>query len=242
MIELTDLTKRYDDVTLALHRVSLNVSPGSVYCLLGANGAGKSTLVNVLLNLVRPTNGRARVSGVDCNDAHAGTRRLVGFVPSEVGFYERLSGAQNLRFFARLSGRSDATTENLRMAMREVHLPERAFDMPLGRYSGLMRQKLTLAIARMKRSPALLLDEPTGGLDPAGSAEFLSLVLEMKREGKAILLATHDANCAWQVADRVGILKRGVLILEVSREELRPENLQRLSCTQPRYHANLAGP
>lgn len=229
MIEAIDLTKRYDDGTLALHRVSFKVSAGSVYCLLGANGAGKSTLVNILLNLVRPTSGRALVGASDCNDAHAGARRFLSLVPERIGFYEHLSGVQNLKFFARLSGRLRATSGELRMAMREVRLPERAFDSPLGTYSGLMRQKLALAIARMKRAPALLLDEPTGGLDPAGSAEFLSLLLEMKREGKAILLATHDLTCVREVADRVGILKRGVVILELTRDELHHGDLQKLS-------------
>jgi ABC-2 type transport system ATP-binding protein len=228
MIEAVGLTKRYEDGVLALDALNLKVNPGEIYCLLGANGAGKTTTINLFLDFIRPTAGSPLLNGVDVSKDPLAAKRHVGYVSENVMLYGSFTARQNLAFFARLGGRNDLTRDDCSRVLRDVGLPEKAFDQRVKEFSKGMRQKLGIAIAIVKDAPALLLDEPTSGLDPKAGAEFLELLVELREQGKAILTSTHDIFRVRQVADRVGIMKEGRKVMERTREELQYENLEAL--------------
>jgi ABC-2 type transport system ATP-binding protein len=208
--------------------LNLNIQPGQIYCLLGANGAGKTTTINLFFNFIEPTGGTALLNGVDCTKNPLDAKKHAAYVSENVMLYGNFTARQNLDFFTKLAGRKDLKKEDYYMVMRQVGLPERAFEQRLKTFSKGMRQKLGIAIAILKQAPALLLDEPTSGLDPKAAAEFVELLLALKHEGKAILMSTHDIFRAKEIADVVGIMKEGVLIMEKSREELEAEDLEKL--------------
>jgi ABC-2 type transport system ATP-binding protein len=142
--------------------------------------------------------------------------------------YGNFTARQNLDFFAKLGGRSALSKDDYYRAMRRVSLQEKAFDQRVKNFSKGMRQKLGIAIAIVKDAPAVLLDEPTSGLDPKAAAEFLDIMAELRTEGKAVLMSTHDIFRAKEIGDRVGIMREGRLVMERTRDELRNEDLNRL--------------
>jgi ABC-2 type transport system ATP-binding protein len=228
MIQATDLTKRYEDGHLALDHLNLKIESGQIYCLLGANGAGKTTTINLFFNFIEPTNGTAMINGIDCTKNPLAAKRHAAYVSENVMLYGNFTARQNLDFFTKLAGRKNLKKEDYRMAMRQVGLPERSFEQRVKTFSKGMRQKLGIAIAILKQAPALLLDEPTSGLDPKAAAEFVVLLLQLRNEGKAILVCTHDIFRAKEIADVVGIMKEGVLIMEKTKEDLQDEDLEKL--------------
>jgi len=228
MIEARNLSKRYEDGVLALDALNLRVNPGEIYCLLGANGAGKTTTINLFLNFIEATSGEALLNDIDVEKAPLEAKKYVAYVSENVMLYGNFTARQNLDFFAKLGGKKGLKRDDYYRVMREVGLPERAFEQRLKDFSKGMRQKLGIAIAMIKDAPALLLDEPTSGLDPKAGAEFLETLLDLKRQGKAILMSTHDIFRAKDVADRVGIMKEGRKVMERTREELEFENLEHL--------------
>jgi ABC-2 type transport system ATP-binding protein len=228
MIEASNLSKRYEDGVLALDALNLKVDPGEIYCLLGANGAGKTTTINLFLNFINPSGGKAFLNGIDVEKKPLEAKRYLAYVSENVMLYGNFSARQNLDFFARLGGRRNLAKEDYYRVLREVGLPERSFEQRLKEFSKGMRQKLGIAVAMIKDAPALLLDEPTAGLDPKAGAEFLETLIDLKRRGKAILMSTHDIFRAKEVADRVGIMKEGRKVMERTRAELEFENLDRL--------------
>ena len=228
MIEATDLTKRYEDGLLAVDHLNLNIEEGEIFCLLGANGAGKTTTVNLFLNFIEPTSGTPKINGIDVTKDPLEAKKYVSYVSENVMLYGNFTATQNLDFFTKLGGRKDMSKDDYHAVMRRVGLQERAFDQRLKVFSKGMRQKLGIAIAITKNAPAILLDEPTAGLDPKAGSEFLGLLRGLKEEGKAILMSTHDIFRAKDVADRVGIMKEGHLVMSKSAEELEAENLEQL--------------
>jgi ABC-2 type transport system ATP-binding protein len=228
MLEAVDLTKRYEDGLLALDHLNLVVREGELFCLLGANGAGKTTTINLFLNFLEPTEGRALVDGVDVAVAPLEAKRRLAFVSENVMLYENFSARQNLEFFAKLGGKPAVTREECRAVMRRVGLQEEAFERRLGTFSKGMRQKLGIAIAIVKDARNIVLDEPTSGLDPKAGAEFMALLHALRGEGRAIFMSTHDIFRARESADRVGIMKEGRLLAVRTREELGREDLHRL--------------
>ena len=228
MIQAIDLTKRYEDDLLALDRLNLTINPSQIYCLLGANGAGKTTTINLFFNFITPTSGQALINGIDCTKNPIDAKKHAAYVSENVMLYGNFTARQNLDFFTNLAGRRNLKREEYHAVMRQVGLPERSFEQRVKTFSKGMRQKLGIAIAVLKQVPALLLDEPTAGLDPKAAADFVELLFKLRNEGKAILMSTHDVFRAKEVADRVGIMKAGVLIMEKTREELRNEDLEKL--------------
>jgi ABC-2 type transport system ATP-binding protein len=228
MIQAIDLTKRYEDGLLALDHLNLNILPGQVYALLGANGAGKTTTINLFFNFIEPTGGTAMINGIDCTKNPLDAKKHAAYVSENVMLYGNFTARQNLDFFTKLAGRRDLKKEDYHMVMRQVGLPERAFEQRVKTFSKGMRQKLGIAIAILKQASALLLDEPTSGLDPKAAADFLELLSTLRKEGKAILMSTHDIFRAKEIADRVGIMKEGVLIMEKTKEDLQYEDLGKL--------------
>ncbi len=228
MIQAIDLTKRYEDGLLALDHLNINIQPGQIYCLLGANGAGKTTTINLFFNFIEPTSGKALLNGKDCTREPLEAKQYAAYVSENVMLYGNFTARQNLDFFTKLAGRKNLSKEDYYMVMRQVGLPERAFEQRVKTFSKGMRQKLGIAIAILKQAPALLLDEPTSGLDPKAGAEFVELLLRLRGEGKAILMSTHDIFRAKEIADVVGIMKEGVLIMEKTKEDLKYEDLEKL--------------
>ena len=228
ILKTEDLSKRYEDGVLAVDHLNLDVHPGEVYCLLGANGAGKTTTVNLFLNFIPPTTGTCFIKEIDVTKDPLEAKKYVSFVSENVMLYGNFTARQNLDFFAKLGGKLELSKEDYHQVMRRVSLQERAFEQRVKNFSKGMRQKLGISIAIIKDAPAILLDEPTAGLDPKAAAEFLEILNELKDEGKAILMSTHDIFRAKEIADRVGIMKEGRLVMERTREELQYEDLVKI--------------
>jgi ABC-2 type transport system ATP-binding protein len=142
--------------------------------------------------------------------------------------YGNFTARQNLDFFAKLGGKKDLTKDDYYAVMRKVGLQEKAFEMKLKNFSKGMRQKLGISIAIIKDAPNILLDEPTSGLDPKAASEFLKILSDLREEGKAIFMSTHDIFRAKAIADRVGIMKEGRLVMLRTREEFLEENLEKI--------------
>ncbi|MEM8930580.1 MAG: ABC transporter ATP-binding protein [Acidobacteriota bacterium] len=229
MIRAVDLSKRYDDGVLALDALNFEVAAGEVYCLLGARGSGKTSAVRLMLGLTEPTAGRVELAGLDVRRETVEARRQTAFLPADFAFYDGLTARENLRLFSRLGdGRSTSSIRAESQAMREVGLPEVAFDQRLSMLRIGDRQKLAIAVALLKDVPIWILDDPLSGLDPQASAEVVELIRRARDRGRAILWATQDLFRAKELADRVGILKEGRQVLAASREELGYQDLERL--------------
>ncbi len=228
MLEAIDLTKRYEDGLLALDHLNLTVEPGEIFCLLGANGAGKTTTINLFFDFIVPTDGSARIDGIEVARQPLAAKRKAAYVSENVMLYGNFTARQNLDFFAQLSGQRDLSRDDYHMVLRRVGLQEKAFEQRVKTFSKGMRQKLGIAIAIVKDAPNVLLDEPTSGLDPKAGAEFMALLGELRDEGKTIFMSTHDIFRAKEHADRVGIMKEGRLVMVRTRRELAEEDLERL--------------
>jgi len=228
MLQAIDLTKRYEDGLLALDHLSLEVKEGEIFCLLGANGAGKTTTINLFLNFIDPTDGTAQINGIDVTKDPLEAKKYVSYVSENVMLYGNFTARQNLDFFAKLGGKTNLTKDDYYMEMRKVGLQEEAFEMKLKNFSKGMRQKLGITIAIIKDAPNVLLDEPTAGLDPKSAAEFVKILKGLREKGKAILMCTHDIFRAKEIADRVGIMKEGRLVMLRDREEFLEEDLEKI--------------
>ncbi|MDP6096823.1 MAG: ABC transporter ATP-binding protein [Gammaproteobacteria bacterium] len=227
-LEAINLSKRYEDGLLALDSVSFDVSPGSIYAMLGGNGAGKTTTINLFLNFIEPTEGEARIDGIVAHKEPLLAKQKIAYVSENVMLYPNFTALQNLDFFAKLGGRNDYSKADYAAVLSRVGLQEAAHNKRLKGYSKGMRQKCGIAIAILKDAPAILLDEPTAGLDPSAGMEFITLLSELRGEGKAILMSTHDIFRAKEVADTIGIMNEGRLVMERTAEQLQGENLERL--------------
>ncbi|MFW6090938.1 MAG: ABC transporter ATP-binding protein [Actinomycetota bacterium] len=223
------LTKRYGD-TVAVDKLDLAVPPGEVFGLLGPNGAGKTTTILMLLGLSEPTGGRVRVVGLDPTRSALDVKRRVGYVPDAVGFYNHLTGRENLHYTAALNG-LDTTAGEQRVAtlLEEVGLEERA-DEPVRVYSRGMKQRLGIADALVKNPDVLILDEPTVGLDPRGADHVLDLVTRLASErGVAILLSSHLLAQVQAICHRIGIFFRGKMVVSGSVDDLAAEHGGRMT-------------
>ena len=194
-----------------LDNVSFSVSPGEVYALLGGNGAGKSTALLTFLGLLEPTSGSVRVQGRPVSEDVAAARRVTAYLPEAATLYEHLSAHENLTYFLSLA-KTKADRDTLDRALDRVALQPEARDKRLGSYSKGMRQKVAIALALLRDTPILLLDEPTSGLDPIAIDEFNTLVRSLADDNRTILMVTHDVYGACQVADRIGLLRKGELV------------------------------
>ena len=226
MLEAIDLCKRYGDLD-ALKTLNIQINPGDIYCLLGANGAGKTTTINLFLHFISPTSGTARVNGLDVAEHPIETKRYLAYIPEQVMLYGGLSGIENLAYFSRLGGH-DYGDEEFRDFLTRVGLQSDAFDKQVKAYSKGMRQKVGVAVALAKQATALLLDEPTSGLDPKASNEFSQLLEQLKEQGAAILMATHDLFRAKETGTRVGIMREGQLVQELDADQVSHVDLERI--------------
>ncbi len=219
-IRTRGLTKKYGDL-VAVDHLDLEVQAGEIFGLLGQNGAGKTTTILMLLGLTEPTEGQARVVGLDPARRPLEVKRRVGYLPDAVGFYGDLSGRENLRYTARLNripqGEADDAIDE---ALEQVGLSGRADDQT-EQYSRGMLQRLGIADALIKDPDVLILDEPTTAIDPLGVQEILDLLRSLVTERQmAILLSSHLLNQVQSVCDRIGIFAAGRLIGQGSMADL----------------------
>ena len=198
-----------------LQGLDLAVHAGEIYALLGANGAGKTTTLSLLLGFVRPRSGQVRVQGVDPVTAPAQARALIAYIPENVALYEHLSARENVAYLLELAGQP-AAAGAIGQALSAAGLDAAAHDRRVSGFSKGMRQKVAIALALARKVPALLLDEPTSGLDPQATAEFSRLLMQLRGQGVAILMVTHDLLGAADVADRMGFIAGGRLVEELA--------------------------
>ncbi|MFK7888738.1 MAG: ABC transporter ATP-binding protein [Gammaproteobacteria bacterium] len=196
-----------------LDQVSFAVTQGSVFALLGGNGAGKSTTLLTFLGFLSPSSGSARVMSVDASADQATVRKSIAYLPETATLYEHLNAYENLRYLIALSA-STATTEQIESALDRVALDRSARSKKLRSYSKGMRQKVAIALALLRDTRILLLDEPTSGLDPVAIDEFHALIGDLSAQGKTVLMVTHDVYGACQIADRIGLLRKGAFVGE----------------------------
>ena len=226
MLIAENLSKTYGDHK-ALNNLNLKLNKGEIFALLGQNGAGKSTTINIFLGFVKPTEGVAKINGISVVDHPEETKKFIAYIPETVLLYPNLTGVENLKFFSSLAG-FDYDNEALTNFLSKAGLQSDAHHNRLGGYSKGMRQKVGIAIAIAKKAKVLLLDEPTSGLDPKASNEFSEILKELASEGTTIFMATHDIFRAKEVADRIGIMKRGNLISEINADEISANELEKL--------------
>lgn len=228
LLEARNLTKRYEDGTLALDNVSFKVSAGEIFTMLGGNGAGKTTTINLFLNFIEPTSGEALIGGVVTHKEPLRAKKKVAFVSENVMLYNNFSAIQNLDYFSRLGGKTNLTADDYKRVLLRVGLQEEAHSKKIKEFSKGMRQKCGIAIALLKDAEAILLDEPTSGLDPKAGFEFIQLLTSIRDEGKAILMSTHDIFRAKEISDTIGIMKNGNLVMQQHISELEGENLEHI--------------
>ncbi len=227
MLEAIQLKKKYGEFE-ALKSLNLKINAGDIYCLLGANGAGKSTTINLFLNFIDPSAGTATVNGLDVTQHPLATKMFLAYIPETVMLYGNLTGLENLSYFAKLGGHDEYTQADLKNFLKHVGLQGDAHDKRVGAYSKGMRQKVGVAIALAKKAKALLLDEPTSGLDPKASNEFSALLKQLQADGAAILMATHDLFRAKETGTRIDIMREGVLMQEMSTDEVSHADVERI--------------
>jgi ABC-2 type transport system ATP-binding protein len=203
---------------VAVRDLNLRVEAGEVYGLLGPNGSGKSTTLKIILGLISPTRGRTEIFGR--NSSLVESREAVGFLPENPYFYKYLTGAETLRFLGRLCGLGGAQLKNRVAELLELVGLTNARDRRLGTYSKGMLQRIGLAQALINGPKLVVLDEPTAGVDPAGSREIRNLIVDLKRRGITVLLSSHLLAQVQEICDRIGILAKGVLVREGRLEEL----------------------
>jgi ABC-2 type transport system ATP-binding protein len=213
MIEARGLSRSFDG-RMAVEEVSFVVPAGRLCALLGPNGAGKTTTMRMLLGLLPPSEGAAEVAGVRLpasRDHAASLRARAGLLTETPGFYDRLSGAENLDFFGRLYGLADRLrAQRIESWLKRLGLWD-ARSLAFGGYSKGMKQRLALIRAVFHEPEVIFLDEPTAGLDPAAAREVRDLIAALRREGRTILLCTHHLGEAQALADLIGILQRRLL-------------------------------
>jgi len=215
LVEARGLTKHYSNGVVAVQDLDLNVMRGEVYGFLGPNGAGKTTTLRMLLGLIRPTSGSAIVVGHQPGSP-AGLAR-VGAIVETPAFYPYLSGRDNLRILAGLSG---ADESRIGSCLEEVDLTPRAHHK-FETYSMGMKQRLGVAAALLKEPDLLILDEPTNGLDPQGMADMRSLIVELGKGDRTVLISSHLLNEVELMCTRVGVIQQGRLVSEGTMDEIR---------------------
>src|SRR5213595_2180860 len=203
---------------VAVKDLNLRIEPGEVYGLLGPNGSGKSTTLKIILGLVSPTSGRTEIFGRDSRLVQS--RDAVGFLPENPYFQKFLTGKETLRFFGRLCGLRGAKLRNRVNELLDLVGLNKARNRRLGTYSKGMLQRIGLAQALIHDPRLVVLDEPTAGVDPAGSRDIRDLILDLRRRGITVLLSSHLLAQAQEICDRVGILANGALVREGHLQEL----------------------
>ena len=227
IIATTRLTKEYGGAR-GIHGVDLTVAEGEIFGFLGPNGAGKTTTIRLLLGLLRPTAGRATIAGYDCWADSTAVKRLVGYLPGEFSCDPALTGAQLLTYLGNLRGGADTAYRERLIARLELDPTRRFRD-----YSRGNKQKVGLIQAFMARPRLLILDEPTGGLDPLNQQVFNAIVTEAHRDGATVFLSSHILPEVEHLCERVAVIREGRLIAVERVAALTARRQQALTITFP---------
>ncbi len=234
LLEAHGLYKTFGD-NEALVDLNLTVDKGEVVCLLGANGAGKTTTINLFLGFLTPDRGSVFVADVNVVNDPVEARKNIAYLPESVALYPKLTGVENMSFFDRLAGKERPESE-LKQLLLDAGLPESAHGRPASTYSKGMRQKVGIAIAMARNSRVLLLDEPLSGLDPSAANDLGQLICQLRDDGCAVLMATHDIFRAKEIGNRIGIMMRGRLVQVLDASVLDAKEIEQV------YLEHLHGP
>ena len=218
MLSITGLSKRYSDGQVALDNVSLAVKEGEILALLGPNGAGKTTLISAVCGLVVPTEGQITVGGFDTKSNYRSARSLVGLVPQEISLEPFEKVINTVRFSRGLFGK-DSNDKYLEIVLRQLSLWDKK-DSKIMQLSGGMKRRVLIAKALAHEPRVLFLDEPSAGVDVELRREMWKLVSQLKSQGVTIILTTHYIEEAEAIADRVGVISKGKLILLEEKKAL----------------------
>src|SRR5690625_938645 len=212
IISIKDLTKVYDDIS-AVNQLSLSIQKGEIFGLLGPNGAGKSTTILMLLGLIEPTAGEIRVCDLNPITNPIDIKKRVGYLPDDLGFYQNMTGMENLMYTASLNGISEKEAKPRAVELLEMVGLTDASHKKTGKYSRGMKQRLGLADVLIKEPEIIILDEPTLGIDPEGVREVLQYIKQLNEERQiTVLLSSHHLHQVQQVCDRVGVFVDGQLL------------------------------
>jgi ABC-2 type transport system ATP-binding protein len=220
VVETQNLTKRYHD-KLAVNALNLTVQEGEIFGFLGPNGAGKTTTILMLLGLTEPTAGRASVCGFDPTHEPLEVKRRVGYLPENPGFYEDISAKENLLYMARLNRiPEDESRRRTEEVLEQVELSDDGRRL-VREFSRGMKQRLGIAEVLVKKPRAVILDEPTLGIDPDGAIRILELIKGLNRERNlTVMLSSHQLQQVQEICSRVGIIVKGRLIVQGQMDEL----------------------
>lgn len=220
VIETENLTKIYNGNT-AVDKLSFHIEEGEIFGFLGPNGAGKTTTILMLLGLTEPTSGMARVGGYNSTREPLKVKRISGYVPEKVGFYEDLTATYNLMYTARLNSISEELAiSKVGESLEIVGLSEVA-DHRVDTFSKGMKQRLAIADILVKSPKVAFLDEPTAGIDPEGIHQMLDLIAGIAKEQKmTVVLCSHQLNQVQQICHRVGIMFKGKMVVEGLMDQL----------------------
>jgi ABC-2 type transport system ATP-binding protein len=218
MLSITGLSKRYDDGQVALENVSLNVKEGEILALLGPNGAGKTTLISAVCGLVVPTEGQINVGGFDTKSNYRLARSLIGLVPQEISLEPFEKVINTVRFSRGLFGKNP-NDDYVEIVLRQLSLWDKK-DSKIMQLSGGMKRRVLIAKALAHEPRVLFLDEPSAGVDVELRREMWKLVSQLKSQGVTIILTTHYIEEAEAIADRVGVISKGKLILLEEKKAL----------------------
>ena len=227
MFQAINLTKSYRQ-KVVLSGVSFEVERGELFCLLGGHGAGKSTTIDLFLNLTKATSGNCMIGSFNVASQPTKPKALLAYVPPELPLYEQLTGLENLQYFSTMAGFEELSREDIVRLYKELGIDERLVDEPASTYSIDARQRVGLAIAVARDAKALLLDEPTAGMDAATAEHFTALVRSYA-DGKitgqpaAVLMATSSWTLATEFAHKVGLMKNGKLLEVIELDDVGPE-------------------
>ena len=221
ILKTENLTKKYGRL-VAVDRLNLEIAEGEVFGLLGPNGAGKTTTILMLLGLTEPSEGKAAIYGCDCTRDPIGVKRIVGYLPDNVAFYNDLTARENMRFIGEMNGLyGKPCDERIDMLLERVGMLDAA-EKKVKTYSRGMRQRLGIADVLMKDPKVVILDEPTLGIDPEGVHELLDLIRELsQKDHRTVLISSHMLYQVQQICSRVGIFVKGKLVACGNIDELR---------------------
>ncbi|AGK60436.1 ABC-type multidrug transport system, ATPase component [Archaeoglobus sulfaticallidus PM70-1] len=233
MIVIQNLTKIFGKFK-ALDNLNLEIDDNEVFGFLGPNGAGKTTTINILMGMLQPTSGRVEISGIDVVRNPFEVKKICGYLPERVGFYDNMTARQNLLYFSEFYKipKNEALKE-IDDLLELVGLADSA-DKKVGEFSKGMKQRLGMANALLNDPEVIFLDEPTSGLDPKGSADFRKIIKMKKKEGKTIFFSSHILSEVKEVCEVVGIISKGRLIAKGRIDELGKDNVRILVEADPK--------
>ncbi|WP_444998074.1 ABC transporter ATP-binding protein [Aliikangiella sp. IMCC44359] len=222
---IVDNISKHFGQKVAVDKLSFSVEKGKAFCLLGGNGAGKSTTISMLLGFIKPDHGELKFGDNHLWKERHKVREDIFYLPDQVNLYPEFTATENLSYLTKLAGIT-VSKNDIHKAITEVGLQADEHSKYVSDYSKGMRQKVALALAKLKKPKLLLLDEPTTGLDPIAIKEFVAFINSLKSSGVCVVMVSHDLQCAHLLADEIGILQQGILKKRIVNHELTLDQLE----------------